>query len=130
MWTLRGNFLIGIKPSPKSTLGEAVYLRFTVTQHVRDLYLLDSFINYFGCGRYSKRPGKFIGDFIVTKLEDIDNKIIPFFDKYSLVGYKRQDYCRFAKVAKLMQNKSHLTKEGLEEIKKKSKKVINKRKKI
>ena len=55
--------------------------------------------------------------FVVTKFSDITEKIIPFFDKYPLVGAKRQDYLSFVKVAELMQAKAHLTKEGLEQIK-------------
>jgi len=44
-------------------------------------------------------------------------KIIPYFDKYPLVGSKQQDYLDFVRVAKLMASKAHLTLEGIEEIK-------------
>jgi hypothetical protein len=39
---------------------------------------------------------------------DINNVIIPFFEKYPLVGAKRQDYLDFVKVAELMETKTHL----------------------
>lgn len=43
--------------------------------------------------------------------------MIPFFDKYPIVGAKRQDYLDFCKVAELMRSKAHLTSSGLEQIK-------------
>lgn len=59
-------------------------------------------------------------EFIVTKLSDILDKIIPFFYKYPLQGDKIFNYADFYKVAMLMKDKAHLTPEGLafiEEIK-------------
>lgn len=52
----------------------------------------------------------------MARFSDMNEKIIPFFDKYPLVGCKRQDYLDFVKVAKLMNEKAHLTQEGLEQI--------------
>jgi hypothetical protein len=51
----------------------------------------------------------------VGKFSDIEEKIIPFFQKYLLQGTKRGDLC---KVVKLMKSQTHLTSEGLEQIKK------------
>ena len=36
-------------------------------------------------------------------------KIIPFFDKYKIIGVKLQDYLDFKRVAELMKTKDHLT---------------------
>ena len=44
-------------------------------------------------------------------------KIIPFFNKYPLQGTKLFDFLDFNKVAKLVENKTHLTSEGFEMIK-------------
>jgi hypothetical protein len=55
-------------------------------------------------------------NFVVSRFSDITEKIIPFFDKYPLVGVKRLDYLDFVKVAELMKEKAHLTAEGLEQI--------------
>uniref|UniRef100_UPI0030E441BE hypothetical protein n=1 Tax=Dematophora necatrix TaxID=2751867 RepID=UPI0030E441BE len=91
-------------------------LIFKVTQHTRDADLLKEFINYFNCGRYSI-CSKEAGDFIVTKFSDINTKIIPFFNKYPLQGTKLLDFMDFNVVAKLIENKTHLTSEGFERIK-------------
>jgi len=57
------------------------------------------------------------GEMIVTRFSDIESKIIPFFDKYPILGVKLLDYTDFKRVVKLMKNKVHLTGEGLEQIK-------------
>ena len=53
---------------------------------------------------------------MVTKLSDIIENIIPFFENYPLVGSKAKDFEDFKKIAKLMKSKVHLTPAGLEEI--------------
>ena len=47
----------------------------------------------------------------------ITEKIIPFFNKYPLQGIKLLDFLDFNQVAKLIENKIHLTSEGFEQIK-------------
>jgi hypothetical protein len=44
-------------------------------------------------------------------------KIVPFFDKYKIIGVKLQDYLDFKRVSELMKTKEHLTTLGLEKIK-------------
>jgi hypothetical protein len=59
---------------------------------------------YLGCGRYearSKDKNTQVGDFVVTKLSDITEKIIPFFEKYPINGVKHLDYLDFCRVAEL-----------------------------
>jgi len=70
---------------------------------------------YFGCGFISIRGD--IVDFHVVKFTDITEKIIPFFSKSQIVGVKKSNYADFIKVASLINNKEHLTVEGLEKIK-------------
>jgi hypothetical protein len=94
-----------------------VKLRFSIVQHSRDEQLMKSLVTLFGCGLYYSPSGYNHGEFIVTKFADLTEKIIPFFDKYPLVGAKRQNYLDFCKVAELMKSKAHLTIEGLEQIK-------------
>jgi hypothetical protein len=46
----------------------------------------------------------------------IQNKIIPFFNKYPILGLKSLDFNDFKHVAFLMKNKKHLTVKGLSKI--------------
>jgi hypothetical protein len=47
---------------------------------------------------------------------DIENKIIPFFNEYPILGVKSLDFADFKKVALLVKNKEHLKPEGLQKI--------------
>jgi hypothetical protein len=80
-----GCFHISICTSKSSKGGYICRLHFTVSQHSRDLPLLNSFMNYLGCGRLCKSSTRAAAvEFVVTKLSDLDSKIIPFFKKYPL----------------------------------------------
>jgi hypothetical protein len=88
-----------------------------VTQHKRDQVLINRFVNFFGgCGKINQDSRAVY--YVVQKLSDLNSTIIPFFDKHSLLGVKVKDFEDFKKVAKLMESRTHLTKEGLDEIRK------------
>ena len=93
-------------------------MRFVLTQHLRDEELIKSFITILGCGRYIPRSNKDYGEFVVERFADINQKILPLFEKNKLNGMKRFDLQDFKKVATLMENRDHLTLSGLNEIKK------------
>jgi len=114
-----GCFLITIFKS-KTKLGQAVKLEFQLTQHFRDEQLMKSLISYFGCGKVYSRFNletkiKAI-DFKILKIKDLTDIIIPFFDKYPILGVKSKDFYDLKRAAELMKNEAHLTSEGLEEI--------------
>lgn len=110
-----GCFTVGLKES-KSKLGETSWLRFILTQHNRDQSLINSFITFFGCGKINQASQATY--FVVQRLSDLTNNIIPFFDRYPLVGTKVKDYEDFKHVAELMSSNAHLTSIGLEQIRK------------
>ena len=111
-----GCFFIALKKSPGSKLGETVWLRFILTQHIKDKELLKSLISTLNCGRYISKLN--YGEYIVEKFTDVRDKIIPIFEKFKLHGYKLKNYKDFKKAALLIENKAHLTREGLDELKK------------
>jgi hypothetical protein len=67
------------------------------------------------CGRYVSKSN--YGEFVVEKFTDIRDKIIPIFEKFKLHGIKTKNYEDFKKAAILIENKAHLTREGLDELK-------------
>lgn len=113
-----GCFFIALKKSLGSKLGETVWLKFIISQHSNDKNLLVSLISTFNCGRYISKPGKDCGEFIVEKFTDVRDKVIPFFEKFKLHGLKSKNFEDFNKAAMLINNKAHLTRDGLDEIKK------------
>jgi hypothetical protein len=110
-----GCFFVDLFKSPKNKFGERVNLRFTITQHARDVKLLKNIITFLDCGNIQSNLDS-TKKVLVSKFSDITEKIIPFFDKYTLKGTKVKDYSDFKKVANLIENKVHLTRSGLDEI--------------
>jgi len=89
---------------------------FKLSQHTRDEQLMKSFVDYLGCGNVYV-SGTTV-EYIVTKINDLTDKVIPFFQKYSIQRVKHSDFLDFVSVVELMNNKIHLTEEGLDRIKK------------
>jgi len=108
--------MIIVLNSSTHRIGFQVILRFQITQYARDEMLMKKLMEYLDCGNVVRREEAV--DLKVTKFSDIDNKIIPFFVKYRILGCKYEDWLDFCKVVNIMKEKGHLTKEGLDEIKK------------
>jgi hypothetical protein len=104
--------------------GFQVKIVFKITQHsippagVRDKELMKTLVDYYECGEYYPRLKEDGGDFVVTRFSDVRDKIIPFCDKYPIVGVKALDFADFCKAAEIMKVKGHLTESGLAEIRK------------
>jgi hypothetical protein len=92
-------------------------LAFSISQDSRDTLLFNNILKYLNCGNiYTPKTRLNQTEFVVYKLYDNLEKIIPFFNKYPLQGIKLNDFKDFCRVALLMKDKSHLTLEGLKEI--------------
>nr|YP_007507052.1 endonuclease-like protein [Ceratocystis cacaofunesta]YP_009704191.1 endonuclease-like protein [Ceratocystis fimbriata]YP_009710343.1 endonuclease-like protein [Ceratocystis albifundus]AFO38107.1 endonuclease-like protein [Ceratocystis cacaofunesta]QEN73754.1 endonuclease-like protein [Ceratocystis fimbriata]QFX74845.1 endonuclease-like protein [Ceratocystis albifundus] len=113
--TGESNFFITVQKS-KTKSGLAVSLRFSVAQHSRDLLLLESFVDFFGCGYTVNYKNRLICEYIVTKIDDITEVIIPFFEEHNILGSKYINYLDFKDASTIIKNKDHLNQEGLEKI--------------
>lgn len=109
-----GCFMVIVRKANNYAAGFQISLSFVVVQHYRDELLLQKFIEYFGCGILYRKKEVF--EYRVTKLSDFVEKILPFFDKYPILGIKSLDYLDFCKVVRLMQTQAHLSKKGVDEI--------------
>ena len=112
-----GNFDVRI-PSTNSKLGYRVQLRFRISQHSKDLRLMEKIVEYFGSGKIYKYGGKSAVSLTIVDFTDITNIIVPFFNKNPLIGIKLYDYLDWCKIHSLMINRSHLTVEGINSIRK------------
>ena len=110
-----GCFFIKIQKKETHSLGFQVILEFKLTQDERDEQLMRILIEYLNCGYVVKT--KTWVEFRVTKFNDILKIIIPFFQKHRILGVKALDFADWCKAAELINEKKHLTKEGLEKIK-------------
>jgi len=84
-------FFLKKKCQKKITEGEAIKLSFILTQSDRDKDLMNSLIEYLGCGNITSMNRGTI-DFKVTKFSSIRDTIIPFFEKYPLQGSKNRSF--------------------------------------
>ena len=111
-----GCFFVGINKHPDMTCGYQVLPEFTVVQHEKDIQILHALKKFFGCGVVRSNHG----DRMAYRVRDISHLgqiIIPFFERHSLKTKKNLDFMKFRKVIMLMEQKEHLTAQGIEKIK-------------
>jgi hypothetical protein len=77
---------------------------------------MKNLVKYLDCGHYYPSNNRESGYLRVTRFSDIEDIIIPFFDKYLILGVKALDYADFCKVAKIIKNKEHTSVQGLNQI--------------
>lgn len=111
-----GCFMVRLRNNHSNISSPKVELIFQITQHIRDDVLLQSLIKFLDCGKFRERKRGLACDFIVYKFSDLFEKIIPFFEKYPLLGVKTREFKDFLSVANLKSNSTHLTPEGLDQI--------------
>jgi NADH:ubiquinone oxidoreductase subunit K len=109
--TGESNFFTVQKSKTKS--GIATSLRFSIAQDSRDISLLESFVDFFGCGYVAKYKNRLVCEFVVTKIDDIVNNIIPFFEKHKIIGSKHSNFLDFKSAALIIKNKDHLKQDGI-----------------
>ena len=112
--TAEGCFLVRITKAATHRSGYQVFLVFKLVQHSRDEQLMRCLVDYLGCGKIQVYNSAV--EYLVTKFSDLTDKIIPLFQKYPIQGVKHLDYTDFVSVIELMNNKKHLTEEGLDQI--------------
>lgn len=129
-----GTFSVEINKKEDMKMGYQIQISFIITQHSRDINLLNKIKLYFeGNGEIKSNRGKNGGDVLqyrLRKFDSIKKYIIPLFDNYPLKTLKKLDYEDFKKVVELMEKKEHLTKEGIEKIRKIKEGMNRGRKKI
>lgn len=113
---MEGHFGIRISKNSTTTTGYQVALKFTLTQDLRDKSLLEKFIFFYNCGTVWNSEDKNWGVFEVTKFSSIESIIIPFFQKYPIVGVKAKDFESFNFISKIMKDGRHKSEQGLLEI--------------
>jgi hypothetical protein len=113
-----GCFLVQIRTDYR------IVLRYFITQRFDNKKLLDKVYNYFKIGYvYRKFQGndkkKTTFVYEVTKQDDIQNVIVPFFKNYPLQGVKKNSFARFTRIAKIVkgrQDTRKLSKKELQEV--------------
>ena len=114
-----GCFSVSVHSNPKNaraTGGWQLHPVFHVYQHERHRAVLEEIATAFGCGKVrSKGPGSRVLTYAVDALGDIENRVLPFFERYPL-RVKDADFHLFAEVVRSMRRKEHLQPEGFERL--------------
>jgi hypothetical protein len=108
-----GCFHISIARNSTMKLGYQVSLEFTITQHIRDKELMYKFAEFFGCGYVSSDTSNKL-QFRIRNRNDLANYLFPFMDNNPLLTVKTLDYADFKRVHAMLDNREHLTQEGLD----------------
>lgn len=110
-----GCFLVQIRTDCR------IVLRYFITQRFDNKKLLDKVFDFFKIGYvYRKFQGndkkKMTFVYEVTKQDDIQNVIIPFFKNYPLQGVKKESFERFTRIAEIVKNRQDTRKLNKEEL--------------
>lgn len=111
-----GCFNLALSKNDKFKAGYRVKIQFILTQNKRDSELLYKIKDLFksGCIKHSDRDNTV--ELRITEFEALKTILVPFLDKYPLIGAKTLEYVDFKTVLQLMDNKTHLTKKGYDQI--------------
>ena len=112
-----GCFHISVNPHPEMSVGYQVLPEFTIVQHQKDIQVLHALKAYFKCGVVRTNHGDRYA-YRVRGIEHLTSIIIPFFEKNKLRTKKKLDFLAFRDVLRLMEQKKHLTAEGITSIQK------------
>jgi hypothetical protein len=100
----------------RSTGGWQLQPTFQAYQHRDHQMVLEELVRYFGCGRVRpKGPASSVLTYSVDSLQELTDKVIPFFERHPLV-IKQRDFERFVDIVSSMRRKEHLRPEGFERL--------------
>lgn len=118
-----GSFTVYIRP-PKKEHGSKSYrieCHYYIKLRDDDRLLLENVKKFFQIGRVSfqreNRPNHHhMYRYEVTNLNDLQNVIVTFFEKYKLQSKRIVDFELFKKILRAVQKKEHQTADGLKKI--------------
>ena len=111
-----GSFSVSFSFRKKLRIGIETRPSFSISLNRRDLELIKSLHGFFGCGavRFSKSDRTY--KFEVRSISDLVKRVIPHFERYPLVGAKKNDFKHFKKICRMVKANLHLNRNGITEI--------------
>jgi hypothetical protein len=111
-----GCFTVSFSPRSRLLIGWEVRPSFSVSQNADRSEVLLLMQEYFGCGSIRPDRSDKTLKYEVRRLDDLVERVIPFFDANPLLTSKQRDVERFAAVCRLVRTGAHRTQAGLREI--------------
>lgn len=115
-----GSFHIALYKDPRMKVGWKAIPEFHVSQRFTSRHVLDDLVKFFGCGyvkfNHQKNPNDVTHVYVVRNRDDLLQRIIPLFRRYSLRTEKAKDFNIFSSVVQLMSEGRHRTADGMRRI--------------
>ena len=108
-----GSFLVSFQYRKKMATGIEVRPSFTVSQHRRNRPVIEWLRNFFDCGSIRFNGSDQTFKYEVRSLRDLTSKIIPHFISNPLKTSKAEDLEALKMICSLMQEKQHLSRDGV-----------------
>ncbi len=111
-----GTFSVSFSKRTKFKTNLEVRPSFSISQHKRNLKILQQIHHYFGVGsiRFSKRDQNY--KYEVRSVKDLIQTIIPHFERFPLQTTKAKDFQKFKKICSWVHAKHHLNHDYLRQI--------------
>ena len=108
-----GSFSVTICKSKYAKLRWKIDPLFQVYQHKDNSRILHVFKDVFECGYVSEKGGNpSCHVYCIDSIRDLLGKVIPFFEKYPLVGEKHDNFLLFKEIVVAISLKEHLNSNG------------------
>jgi hypothetical protein len=111
-----GCFTVTFNKRVKAKLGWELRPSFSVSQNEDRRQVVDIIQEYFGCGHIRRDYSDKTIKFEIRDHGDLMEKVIPHFQKFSLLSLKQKDFELFKKICEMVHKKNHLNKKGFEKI--------------
>jgi hypothetical protein len=116
-----GCFSVPIFRNRTCRLGWQVQPSFTVVQAERSVGAMHLLEQFFGCGHVGRNDRhdnhrEPLYYFVVKRLPDLSDCVIPFFEANPLVTAKQADFAKFATIVHMMNQRIHLSVDGMTQI--------------
>jgi hypothetical protein len=111
-----GCFCISFAIRAKMRAGLEVRPSFSLSLNQRDLRRLRGLRAFFGCGWIRESRGDRTFKYEARSIDDITRAILPHFERFPLAGDKARSCAGFSLVCRMVEQGSHLQRDGLREI--------------
>ena len=107
-----GSFFCSVVISTKHRFGLQFRPKFTLTADLDSKYVLDSIAQYFGCGKVNTNLKTHSAEYLVERIEDLQNIIVPHFLNYPVFCAKLHAFKLFSQIVSTLSTKDNRTIEG------------------
>ncbi len=116
-----GTFSVSFNKNSTTSSGWQIFPEFVITQGAKSLIALEEINKFFNCGklyvnRRKDNHKENLYRYCVRSFKDLEEKIVPFFQRHSLRTAKKEDFNKFVQILSLMKKRIHLTPKGASEI--------------